>query len=90
MHPPKRNGGKKTLSLKGKSSDKSNKWSHQKELEGAIGKKVLLCLQNGEREGILTAVDQFTLQVKVRIPPLNDQSNLTYFKSALVGYKIVE
>jgi hypothetical protein len=66
---------------------KPRPWSHQRELEAAIGKRIyLVYLDNEDGEGQLLAADPFTLKIQfdgVDVPTV-------IFKSALAIFKIME
>lgn len=58
------------------------KWSHQRELESLIGKKLYVHAREGILlYGVLTAADQFTLQIT-----FDDDSSVTLYKSSLTFY----
>lgn len=65
---------------------KLKSWRHEDELKAAIGKSITLY---GHAEwcatGTLVNTDQYTVQLAV---PLHDNSIFTYYKSALLGYRI--
>lgn len=63
---------------------KPKKWSHQRELEEAVGKQIKLALQNGaDLQVELLAADQFTVRVQY------NGITATMFKHNITAYMVL-
>lgn len=63
---------------------KPKRWSHQDDLDGAIGRTLRVQNKIGQlADAKLIAADQFTLKLEF------DDGTLTIFKHALNGYQVI-
>jgi hypothetical protein len=69
---------------------KPKRWTHQQELEGAVGRQIYIAHNDGlSSNGQIAAVDAFTIKIVSPHAAPDQQSAVTIFKSSIKHYRLI-